>query len=184
MNETKREVEDAWKWTALRQTINIPTEDTVSQYAITGAGDRWKLQDKNFSVYNSTQNYFLKPQPAAYVKYRALASAPDTNSPSEFYFEGRDSNGDPYVNVFPTPDGVHSINYNLVVPQDDFDMGTEVLLVPSWPVILGAYAKAIAERGEDNGKTHGEAMNKFDKALGDAIAMDEALTTGESTWYA
>ena len=184
VNETKREVEDAWKWTALRQTVTITTADGTSQYAITGAGERFKLQEKDFSVYSTTDNLFLTPEKASYVKYRAAANGSDTGTPTELYFEGRDVNGDPYVNLFPTPDGVHSINFNLVIPQEDFVLGTEVLSVPSWPVVLGTYAKAIAERGEDNGKTHGEALNKYENALGDAIAMDESLTTGESTWYA
>jgi hypothetical protein len=183
VNETKREVEDAWKWTALRSTKTIATVAGTTQYAITGAGNRWKLQDAMNSVYNLTETYCLSRRPAVWMKEQIIANT-DQGKPGHYYFEGADSNGDPYVNIWLAPDAAYTINFNLVVPQDDFSVGTEVLSVPDYPVMLGAYAKAIAERGEDDGRAHGEALSKYGQALGDAIAIDESLTTGETTWYA
>jgi len=184
VNETKREVEDAWKWTALRQTVTINTVAGTTQYAITGAGKRFKLQDKNFSVYNSTDEAWLKQQSGAYLKPKIINAGSDQGTPIEYYFEGVDSSGDPYVNVFNKPDGIYAINFNLIIPQAELSNGADVLTISEWPIILGTYAKAIAERGEDNGKTHGEALNKYAGALSDAIAMDVELTVGEMTWYA
>lgn len=181
VNETKREVEDAHKWTALRQTITIPTVASTATYSITGAGQRWKAQQDTNFVYDTTSKSWITKSPSAYVKEQALVNT-DEGAPTNFYIEGVDSNGDSKVTFWRTPDGVYSINFNLVVPQDDFTVGTEVLLVPHWPVILGAYAKAIAERGEDAGREHGEALNKYGFALSDAIAMDAALVDQEDMW--
>jgi hypothetical protein len=183
VNETKREVEDAWKWTALRTTIPLTTANGTSQYSITGAGDRFKLQDPTHSVYNATTLARLLPQKSQWLKEQALLNT-SVQEPAYYYIEGKDGSGDPYINFYSTPDAVYTINVDLVLPQASFSVGTEVLSVPEWPVVLGTYAKAIAERGEDNGKTHGEALNKFGFALSDAVAMDESLTTGETTWYA
>lgn len=183
VNETKREVEDAWKWNALRTTIPVTTAAGTQQYAVTGAGKRFKLQSPVFSVYDATNLNRLTRQNSQWMKEQLLNNT-NQQQPAYYYFEGFDSNGDPYVNFYAIPDGIYTINFELVVPQADFTVGTEVLDVPDWPVILGTYAKAIAERGEDNGKTHGEALNKFGFALSDAIAMDESLTTDETTWYA
>lgn len=182
VNETKREVEDAWKWTVLRTTKTVTTAAGTSQYAITDAGNRWKLQSVKDSVYDATNLGRLRRQPASWMKEQLLT---DTTQgyPAYYYFEGKDSNGDPYVNFYSIPDGVYTINFDLVVPQADLSAGDTVLSVPEWPVILGTYAKAIAERGEDDGRAHGEALNKYSLALSDAIAMDEAVTTMETDWY-
>ncbi len=184
VNETKREVEDAWKWHSLRTTVPVVTSDSVSQYSVTGAGNRFKFQDKKFNAYNITEPHRLTMQNAEWLKQQAVTTS-DTQAPSYYYFEGSDSNGDPYVNFFNTPDGVYTINFSLVVPQADFTIGTEVFKVPEWPVILGSYAKAIAERGEDNGRSHGEALSKYERALSDAISIDFAMSPGEdSDWHA
>ena len=70
------------------------------------------------------------------------------------------------------------------MPQVSLVSDSDILQCPDWPVILGTYAKAIAERGEDDGRSHGEAMSRFGNALSDAISFDESLTQDEGTWYA
>lgn len=182
VNESKREVEDAYKWNALRSTVAVVTEDGTSSYSITGAGKRFKLQDPTHSVYNATSKSRVYKQNSQWMKERILGNV-DTGQPVYYYLEGIDGNGDPKVYFYSTPDGIYTINFELVIPQDDFSTGIEELSVPEWPVILGAYAKAIAERGEDNGRTSGEAMNSFITALSDAIAIDQALSTGEDEWF-
>ena len=184
VNETKREVEDAWKWQALRTTIPVTTADGTTQYAITGAGKRFRLQDRRNSVYDVTNKARIYPQSAAYLK-QGLLENPDTGFPMSYYLEGFDSNQDPYINFYQTPGGVYTINIECIVPQADFTVGTEVLSVPDYPVLLGAYAKAIAERGEDDGRTHGEVLHKYGLALNDAISFDVAsVDDSETNWYA
>ena len=184
VNEAKQEVEDAWKWSALRSTKTVTTANGTSQYVVTGSGDRFKLQNTTQSVYNTTANNlgWLYQRPSAYMKEQAIVNT-DVSPPSYFYFEGLDSNGDTYVNFHATPDAVYTINFDLVVPQADFSIGTETLSVPSRAVILGAYVRALAERGEDQGNTHGEAVAHYNTALQDAIAIDESKILGETTWY-
>lgn len=181
VNETKREVEDAWKWTALRETISVNTVASTAEYSLTGAGERWKLQDPKHSVYNSTDLSYLRKANAAWVKRAALENTAEA-APVYYYFEGVDASGDPQVTFHGVPDGIYAIDFNVVVPQDDFTLGTEVLSVPAWPIILGAYAKAIAERGEDSGRSHGEALSKYAASLSDAVAIDVSRTEDEDTW--
>lgn len=183
VNETKREVEDAWKWTALRQTLNVTTSAGTSQYAITGATKRFRLQDPKLSVYDATNYGRIHIVNQQWIKEQLLLNT-NQQQPGWCAFNGFNSSGDPYVKFYPIPADTYVINFELVVPQADFTLGTEILSVPDWPVILGAYAKAIAERGEDDGRTHGEAQNNYGFALSDAIAFDASLVDGESTWYA
>lgn len=183
VNEAKREVEDAWNWTALRTTIQVVTADGTQQYAITGAGKRFRLQNPQRSVYDVTNTHRLLPQSAVWLKESLLINT-NRQQPSYYYFEGFDGNEDPYVNFYAIPDGAYTINFDLIVPQDDFSTGSEILSVPSNPVILGAYTRALYERGEDNGRTSDGAIAEYKAALSDAIAIDESLTLGETTWYA
>jgi len=63
INETKREVEDSWDWSALRQTISINTNTADRSYPIIGAGQRYRflrqLGTENISAYNVTNKSWL-----------------------------------------------------------------------------------------------------------------------------
>lgn len=181
VNQSKREVEDAWKWNALRTTKTISAVQSTSQYSIVGAGKRFKFVDLDKSVYNDTTDNYLTQQTSTKLKYDARTMT-DESEPTRFYIEGTDSNDDPYINLWPTPDQAYTIYCELVVPQADLSTGSTVLKVPEWPVILGAYAKALAERGEDNGTTHGEVMRRYEIALQDAISIDSSWVVGEDRW--
>jgi hypothetical protein len=181
VNQTKREVEDAWKWHSLRQTIAVTTAASTNGYSITGAGKRFRFIDQKRRAYDATNFGYVNPGAAQVLKKNLLTDT-STGLPMNYYIEGIDSSGDPKVYFYSLPDGVYTINFDLVVPQADLSAGTDVLTVDEWPVILGAYAKALAERGEDNGKTHGEALNQYGFALSDAIAMDAALGHDEDEW--
>lgn len=179
VNEVKRECEDAWKWSFLRQTVSVTTAASTSQYALTGAGKRFRFADDD--AYNLTQTYDLKRKAGKLVR-RWAANNSTESYPLYFYVQGLDSNGDPYVNFYPTPDGVYQIDFDLIVPQDDLSSDTDELTIPEWPVILGAYARAVAERGEDQGNLSGEAFRAFHNALADAIAADEARVEDDADW--
>lgn len=181
VNECKREVEDSHKWTALRQTIQVTTAASTNGYAITGAGKRYKFQDSKRWVYDTTNEWYAKPQQAKWVKLKNL-EAVTTGKPSYYYIEGQDASGDPEVYFYSVPDGIYVVNFDLVVPQADLSAGTDELTIDEWPIILGAYAKALAERGDDTGRTHGEAITNYNQAWNDAISLDYALGTDEDAW--
>jgi hypothetical protein len=47
---------------------------------------------------------------------------------------------------------------------------------------MGAYARALAERGEDGGIGSGDAFALYQKTLGDAIAIESQRYVEESNW--
>ena len=51
-----------------------------------------------------------------------------------------------------------------------------------FPVLLGAWAKAISERGEDGGQNTSEAYQLYQYALNDAISQDAAIAQDELIW--
>jgi len=181
VNEAKREVEDAHKWHSLRTQITVTTASGTSQYALTGAGNRFKMVDPKRWAYDATNKNYVVPKSSKKVK-EMLLEDPSYGRPYAYYIEGKDASGDPYVNFYSTPNGIYSINFEVVVPQADLSSASTVLTVPEYPVILSAYAKALMERGEDNGTTHGGAVNTATVALSDAIALDAAWAEEEFTW--
>lgn len=183
VNEAKREVEDAWKWSALRTQIQVTTSASTNGYSLTGAGKRFKFIDIKKRAYDSTNNGWVYPRNSALLK-RNLLTDTSTGLPMNYYIEGIDASGDPKVYFYSLPDGAYTIDFNLVVPQADLSAGADELTVDEWAVKLGAYTKALAERGEDSGNTHGEALLAYGAALSDAIAIDQAFCGhDEDVWY-
>jgi hypothetical protein len=108
--------------------------------------------------------------------------AVETGDPLYYSFNGVSSDGDTLVDVYPIPNGVYSLRFNMVAPQAALSESADRLLVPSEPVILGAYARAIIERGEDGGLSSSEASALASNSLSDAIALDANHFPSELIW--
>lgn len=178
VNEAKREVEDAWNWIQLRSTIRITCIPSTFEYTLTGAGTRFRI----LQVLNDSEDFEMRRVPYGFMNRLFLTSGTVQTGHPEFYDINGTSAGDPNVNVWPVPNTADYLNFNMIIPQADFSTETEVLLVPSWPVILGAYAKAVSERGEDGSTMFAEAMNNYSMALSDAIALDSYNVSDELDW--
>jgi hypothetical protein len=72
---------------------------------------------------------------------------------------------------------VYSLKFNMIVPQTTLTADADIITVPSEPVIAGAYARAIVERGEDGGLTSGEAYGLFKSVLSDYISLEKERFT-------
>ena len=179
VNEAKREVEDAWNWNVLRTTVQVNTVAGTSRYALTTAGNRFR----DLGCYDSTNDKWMIKKPHDWMTEKLLSDTTQ-DEPYHYDFNDQDASGDPYVDLWRIPDAVYTLNFNLIIPQDDLSADATSLEVPHWPVVLSAYAKAVAERGEDNGRTHGEAFMAAQKALADAIAYDASNDVSEALdWY-
>lgn len=179
VNETKREVEDSWNWSMLRDTVVATTIQDTRAYVLTNARNRFRVLD----VYNNTENYLLKPIYHTDQTINFIGASQNTGKPMYYSFNGS-FEGDPVVDLFPIPDGVMAINFNLVIPQDDLALPTEQILVPSEPVVLGAYMRALVERGEDGSTQYQWAAKAYSDTLATAISQDEARLPGELIFYA
>lgn len=179
INEAKREVEDAWQWTALRTNKTVSTvASQYSGYAITGALDRFHI----LRVWNDTDDFQMSVVPDEYIDRVNLTSTVQSAAPCYYRMSGADSNGDPTFDVFPTPDGVYTLNFRMVVPQDDLSADADTLTIPWRPVVQKAYSLALGERGEDGGIPFSEADAHYEKMLSDAISQDAARVPHENTW--
>jgi hypothetical protein len=180
VNDAKREVEDAYDWNALGSTVTTNTVAGTFNYTLPTSKTRFRVID----VFNDTKNTVLKYGATHWMNQQFLLQATNTGSPDYYNFNGVDSNGDTQVDVFPIPNDVYTLRFNLTIPQADLTADSTVLLVPSHVVAQLAYAKAIAERGEDAGITSVEAYSLYRGSLGDAIAIERNHYIEEMQWVA
>jgi hypothetical protein len=182
VNDSKRQVEDSYNWNALTSTLSAVTTANIFNYGLTGAGQRFKVID----AFNFTTRSPLLPISTVELNEIFLTSGNNapTGSPSYYNFNGLTNNGDTQVDVYPIPQAAETLLFNLYVPQAKLSSDGDKLLVPSEPVILGAYARALVERGEDGGLNSSEAYGLYKSSLADHIANEASRYQEESSWEA
>ncbi len=181
VNETRLEIEDAWNWLELRTTVQVNTTATFSQYTLSNVkNSRFKL----IEVINDTDDYYLKSMSSTELTKRFLFGDPQAGKPLFYGFNGFDFEGNPIVDIYPIPDTVYSINFNIVLPQNEIINDSEQIKVPGHLVVLGTYVKALAERGEDASNGYIVARAIYQDALASNISQQEALMGSETDWIA
>lgn len=179
VNSVKKEVEAAWDWNALRTTLTLNTTSGIFNYTLLGSGSRFRVSD----VVNDTSNYMLKQKGAQWMNQRFLTVDTQLSTPSFYSFNGVDSNLDSKVDLYPVPDGVYTLRFNVTIPQDDLVDNTDALQIPSEPIIQGALARAISERGEDGGRLSNDQYMLYRNAMADEIAIEAGRFSDETIWY-
>jgi hypothetical protein len=180
VNDAKRQVEDAYPWNALSETLTATTADTIFNYVLVGSGQRFRVID----VLNDTSNSIVQNATTRWMNEQFLLTSVQKGSPAYYNFNGTNSNGDTQVDLFPIPNGVYNIRFNVIKPQVALSADADTLLIPSEPVIFNATARAIAERGEDGGILAGEMAFIYNQSLADAIAIESGRYIEESAWMA
>jgi hypothetical protein len=180
VNDAKRNVEDAYNWNSLYDTLTATTTGDIFNYVLDGSGQRFRVVD----VLNDTSNWELKEATTRWMNQQFLLTTPQKGSPQYYNFNGVNANGDTQVDLFPIPNGVYNVRFNIVLPQPMLTTDSTVLKVPYEPVIFLAYAKALAERGEDGGLASSEAYGLYKTSLADAIAIESGRYEEESAWRA
>ena len=169
INDAKRQVEDAWEWDCLSTTIPVTTSANTSTYTVTGSG----IRQRGVTVNDSTNKVQLQNVPIQWILDQQQLSTVGTGVPGYYAFNGSDGT-DSKIELFPTPAGVYSLKINAVVPQAILTSDSTVITVPAEPVIAGAVARALVERGEDSGLSSAEAYGLFKSVLADYISIEQS----------
>jgi|14_taG_2_1085336.scaffolds.fasta_scaffold02595_10 hypothetical protein len=184
VNDAKTLVEQAADWSGLRTTTSVFIVADDNVYSLTGSGDDVKVMSAysyltatgtgpgNLLQYQ-TKDWFNDQQ---YINKSLVTAAKGgvTGKPLYYTFDGLDDNGDTQIRLYPMPDASYGGRFQLVKRQADLVNNTDVLLVPSKPVIHLAVALLARERGETGGTSTAEYFSIADKYLSDAIAIDAA----------
>lgn len=168
VNDAKRQIEDAYGWNVLGQTITITTTPGTYLYPLTGVGQKFQVSD----ALSLSGNYGLRNISAVEMSRLQNFTPVGTGSPTEYVFDGVDGNGDTKVSLYPRPDAVYNLMFALTVPQATLTSDSTVVLVPDALVVQNAYARALIERGEDGGTNSSEAYQMYRAMLADYIALE------------
>ena len=83
----------------------------------------------------------------------------------------------------PIPIAAQTLSFDIVKYQDELATASTVIKIPNKPVVLGAWAKAIAERGEDGGTQSSIAAQEATASLNQAIMIDGGNAKYEMDWF-
>ena len=168
VNDAKRQIEDSYNWNCLAQTITVSTTSGTSSYALTGAGQKFRVND----ALNTTSLIGLRNIEFVDMNRKLNLATPSQSIPSEFCFSGVDASGDTKVDLFPVPSGAFTLLFDLTIPQAALSADGTSVKVLDYLVAQSAYARALIERGEDGGTNSAEAYALFRGMLSDAIALE------------
>ena len=177
VNDAKRLVEDAHTWNSLRDEWTFTESNGQSLYPLVGAGDYARIE----YLYGDNGSELHQRQ----LKDIKLKKAQGISANSAVYYavNGRDSNGDLRLELYPTPTA-NAVTYTVggFRRQADLSADSDVLLIPSKPVLYYALALAARERGEVGGQTAAELFALANSYMSDAIAWDCSNTDLDNIW--
>ena len=179
VNEAKSQIEVAWDWSSLRNTLTVTTSLNVFNYELNGA----KSNSKFLDIWNDTSNIEMQMKDSRWFTQEFLMADPQVGIPNFYNFNGVSSDGDIQVDIYPIPDGVYALRFNLTQRNVPLSADTDTTVLPTRPIILLATAMAIEERGEDGGQQSMNAYAAAQSALADEIAMDAARHPEDTIWY-
>ena len=122
VNDAKREVEDAWNWDVLRNTVSFTTQQGTFNYNLDGARNKFRI----ISAHNDTEDVFLRYQTTAYfIQNLLLTETPTQGAPLYYNPNGVDPDRDGQIDLYPIPDGDYIIRFDLVIPEQELTTDTD-----------------------------------------------------------
>jgi len=150
MNQVKSEIEQAFPWNALRDTYAINTVAGTSSYAFTDAGpDAKVLGDTGWDT--TTPDLVRRGTNAQFDSnfFGVTSAAVESGPPKYFVPAGVDANYDLKIDVWPVPDAVYALKFNVYVPQAELTNGSDIPLIPQSLLVEETVARAMIERGDE-----------------------------------
>ena len=181
VNDAKRQVEDAWDWDVLSTDITVNLSAGTSTYVVTGSGVRHKKEVINCTTASALNQ--LRKRPIQWIIDQQQLSTVQRGSPAYYAWNGSDGT-DSKIEIFPTPDSSYTLAVSIYVPQAVLAADATVITIPHDAVIMGAYARALAERGEDGGLSSSEAYGLYKSILADQIAIEASRFVENDAWVA
>jgi hypothetical protein len=177
INDSKRNIETYHDWLVLRETVDVSTVDGTRNYNLS-SGQEIKVLDV---VNQDTGNNLVQVN----RQYMNSTRYPSENSgePMYYAFNGADSSNNLKVDLEPKPNSAQTISFGIVKYQDELKTASTNLKIPFKPVVLGAWARAISERGEDGGTNTSVAAAETADAINQAIILDGGNVQYETEWY-
>jgi len=177
VNDAKRSIESFHDWSGLRETVDISTVNGTKNYNLS-SGQEFQILD----VINQATGDILSPVTKHYMNTTKYPTE-TTGQPAHYCINGVDTSNNLKVDLTPVPTKAETISFDIVKYQDNLTTAASSLKIPAQPVILGAWARALAERGEDGGTQSSLAAEEAAASLRQAIIIDGGHNRFEQDWY-
>jgi len=187
VNDAKREVEDAFNWSSIKDTISLQMTAGQTTVSVADGGSKETTERTRIvQVYNLTEDCYLRQRTREHIRVLANENN-DQGNPDFFAINGVDSNQRLSLEIWRPPEATNTMEITVYNPQEDFTSGDEdeLILAPWRPIYLRALQLAIRERGDDSGLSSPEAFAEYMTALNDAIAYEQRAmydNTFEGDW--
>lgn len=179
VNDAKRQVEDSWSWSALSVETPVITAPGTTTYTVVGSGVRQR--DVVANIVTAGRQAQLTRVPLQWITDQQQLTTTQTGTPTYYAWNGNNGT-DGKVELYPTPNLACTIMFNMTVPQVKLVADGDMMTVPDEPVIAGAYARALVERGEDAGLSSSEAYQMFKAVLSDYISIESSRDPDATQW--
>lgn len=195
VNDAKREVEDAWQWSQLvdilafstvQGQINYELSSLVGSITSSTPSERTRLWIDPFLnkplLLNVTPNYeaTLEYEPTFIDEVNKVHILNQNSQDVPGKWQIRQSatvttagTWNKLVRLISTPNSAYTMNLYITNPQNDLANDTDVMRVPTAPVVQKAYLYALYERGEELGEALTLTTQKVEDTLSNAIALDQ-----------
>ena len=177
VNDAKRSIESYHDWLVLRETVDVSTVAGTKNYNLS-SGQDFKIMDV---VNNATGNQLVQVS-RAYLN-REKFPTDSSGEPHYYGFNGADSSNNLKIDLSPVPSKVEVISFDIVKYQATLQTASTVVKIPVQPLILGAWARSISERGEDGGTQSAIAAEEASNSLSQAIMVDSGHAQFETDWF-
>ena len=184
INQVKNEIEQAFYWNALRDTYAINTVAGTTNYTFTAAGAEATV----LTGWDNTSQRKLRRGTNLQFdqEYLGIASANVRTGAPEFYLPaGVSDDYDLRIDIYPKPDAVYALKFQVYKPQDDLSAGGDIPLVPQSVLMEEVIARLMIERGDEMAPKPqpGETFVMRD-LLSVAIAREASHDSSEQDWDA
>jgi hypothetical protein len=177
VNDAKRSIESYHDWLVLRETVDVSTVAGTKNYNLS-SGQDFKIMDV---VNNATGNQLVQVS-RAYLN-REKFPTDSSGEPHYYGFNGADSSNNLKIDLSPVPNKVEVISFDIVKYQATLQTASTVVKIPVQPLILGAWARSISERGEDGGTQSAIAAEEASNSLSQAVMVDSGHAQFETDWF-
>jgi hypothetical protein len=148
VNQVKGEIEQAYYWNALRDTYAVNTVAATTSYTFTGAGPEAAIINGWDTTSAAKLTRGTNAQFDAWF-FGVSAGQVQSGPPRHFLPAGVSDDYDLKVDVYPKPNAVYALMFNVYKPQADLSAGADVALVPQSVLIEETVARAMVERGDE-----------------------------------
>lgn len=191
VEEVRKEVENSWNWRALFDTDTDSISGPITTPSRTIYASNFTLNISDPGLFKLVQIVHTDTgQPLielSYAEMRKLHLANTSNVPGRPMYYSISDRTDNYlgntVQVYPPADQEYEFESLMFTGEDPLTESQDITSLPSHVIILGAWARAIAERGEDGGSLSDMVFGQYSNALSDEIQKDALHSGQELIWY-